>query len=414
MKLLVQEFLETHSLTQLREERGVKHRWSTKRPGVLTLNYDQLEVTDTDPLSQECRGLVLRSAHGESVIDDCVAGPPALARLDAMVGGLIDTPLGPTEILALPFTRFFNHGTGPCAEVALDRARFYEKLDGTFCIVHHDRGEWHVGTRGVPDADVPIEGGTETFRGLFERALRECGESLGLATTLGEGLDPNHTYMFELTAPENQIVVRYEERSVSLLGIRDRRSGAELPPETMADRYLICPYHPVDETVLASWVHERDPMKHEGLVVCDYAFRRAKVKSAAYLAIARATDGVGRSDRRMLDVVLRGDEEKIRPALAPYLVEKLDRTKAAFAAFCERTDADYERLHHPDRKTFALAIQAEKAWMPALMARWSGKVPDTRAFIQSAKREGTWPDPFLDTVLAGMGLNDATEERTAA
>lgn len=390
MRLPVQDFLAANSLTALRERHGVKHRWSATRPGVFTLNYDQLEVCDTDPLSQECRGLILR----------------ATALSPEVVGGW--EPVGHTEIVALPFARFFNHGTGPCAAVDMERARFYEKLDGTLCIVHHDLGGWHVATRSVPDADVPIEGSTgETFRGLFERALRECGESCGLATELGQGLDERCTYLFELTAPENQVVVRYEERSVSLLGIRNRETGDEYPAETLADLYLICPSHPLSADVLLSWVGERDPSKHEGLVLCDDSFRRCKVKSPAYIALAHVRDSVGKSARRMMELILLGKDDEARPHLPGYLLPRLDAMKAGLAAFFAHADAEYARLHHADRKTFALRIQAEGAWMGAFMARYSGRCASTADYAQSMKREGTWSDAFLDLLLAGVGVSEA-------
>jgi hypothetical protein len=398
MTLLVQDFLAEHSLADLRERHGVKHRWSARRSGVLTLNYDQLEVCDTDPLSQECRGLILRAHH-----------PMVWATPDGASGYALDAPVGHTSIVARPFARFFNHGTGPCADVDFGCARFYEKLDGTLCIVHHDEGEWHVATRSVPDADVPIDGSAETFRGLFERALRECGEAAGLATTLGEGLHPERTYLFELCAPENQIVVRYEERSVVLLGIRDRDTGEEYPPETLGDLYLVCPSHDVADGALPPWVHDRDPMRHEGLVVCDHAFRRCKVKSAGYVALARTKDSVGRSDRRMLELVLLGRDAGARPLLAPHILARLDAIKEAVGAYLARVDADYERLHAPDRKAFALRIQAEGAWMAALMARYSGKCADARGFVEAQRREGTWPDALLDSLLEGAGVAQGEE-----
>src|SRR5574338_1296815 len=60
MKLLVQEYLETHTFGDLAREHGVYasfsksgHKWS--------LNYDQIEAKESNPLAQECRGLVLSS-----------------------------------------------------------------------------------------------------------------------------------------------------------------------------------------------------------------------------------------------------------------------------------------------------------------------------------------------------------------
>lgn len=391
IKLLVQTYLETHSLAELRKQHGVKHRWSTQRPGVFTLNYDQLEVCDTDPLSQECRGLILRMRHLYDAADH--DGAP----MDSLV-------IGETEIVALPFARFFNHGTGPCADVDLGNARFYEKLDGTLCIVHHDGGAWHVATRGVPDADVPIDHHEGTFRTLFERALRECGERYGLATELGQGLDPERTYLFELTAPENQVVVKYDDRAVSLLGIRHRKTGHEYPPEMLGDLYLVCPSHRVEPATLSDFVHTRDPMQHEGLVVCDDLFRRAKVKSAGYLALAHVRDSVGSSDRRLLELVLndRHESAEIQNLLPRSLKTRLVEVSIGLGLYLSAADRWYEANVTPgDRKAFALRIQHGGEWMAAHMHRFSGKSTSARGFVQSAKREGTWPDTFLDHLLEG-------------
>lgn len=200
MQLIVQDFLMVHSAAWLREEHGVKLRWSNQRLGVFTLNYDQIEVRDSDPLSQQCRGLILR-AH------------------DASVFGREDKPIGLTSIVARPFDRFFNHGTEACADVDFGHARFYEKIDGTLCIVHYDEGAWHVATRSVPDADVVIAGMTGlTFRGLFERVA---------GGKLGRGLRTDCTYLFELKAAENQVVCAYPQEQVWLLGVRETQSGVE-------------------------------------------------------------------------------------------------------------------------------------------------------------------------------------------
>lgn len=375
--MLVQEYLLTKSLADLRVEHGVKHRWSAKRPGVFTLNYDQLEVVDTDPLSQECRGLILRAAEVTS-----------------------ERALGPTSIIARPFARFFNHGTGPCADVDFARARFYEKLDGTLCIVHFDDG-WHVATRSVPDADVPIDGGRGTFRDLFETAWSETHEG----TPPFASLEPSLTYLFELCCPENQVVVKHIDRRVWLLGARGL-DGREVDPLHHAHVVNVCPSHEVTLASLSEFVHGRDASKHEGLVVCDHEFRRCKVKSAAYIALAHTRDSVGRSDRRLLELVLAGRQEEARTLLPPYLIDRMEAFDRGVGRLFDRLDRDYETWHDPDRKTFALRVQAHGGWMGPMMARWSGKCADARGWVQTQKRDGSWADPTLDLLLSGAGLNE--------
>lgn len=117
---MVCEYLEQHSPTQLLEEHGVNIRVSTRDPRVFTLNYDQIRVRNDDALASQCRGLVLR---GGEPVDEA-------------------KPVGPTLVLARPFDRFFNLGQPECADVDFAHAVFYEKLDGTFCIVYFDDRRW--------------------------------------------------------------------------------------------------------------------------------------------------------------------------------------------------------------------------------------------------------------------------------
>src|SRR6516164_7074104 len=129
--LLVQKFLETHSFGDLAKEHGVYasfsksgHKWS--------LNYDQIEAKESDPLSQETRGLILAAEDGKSFLSQAVMLNGKLSY-DHIIPGK-------TKILAFPMKRFFNYGQG-CA-VNIDwsdpNLAVLEKLDGTLCIVYFD------------------------------------------------------------------------------------------------------------------------------------------------------------------------------------------------------------------------------------------------------------------------------------
>ena len=91
---LVREFLLVKSLEDLEREHGVKARVHDHK---FSLNYDQIESREDDPLAQECRGLILRPTELQGSID--------VAR-----------PLGDTIVLARPFDRFFNYGQAAAAE----------------------------------------------------------------------------------------------------------------------------------------------------------------------------------------------------------------------------------------------------------------------------------------------------------
>src|SRR5271165_4556749 len=90
--LLVQEYLLNHSFSDLIREHGVYASFS-KSGHKFSLNYDQLEAKESDPLAQECRGLILAREDGATITG--VVGPDDKTDRSGV------TP-GATTILAYP------------------------------------------------------------------------------------------------------------------------------------------------------------------------------------------------------------------------------------------------------------------------------------------------------------------------
>jgi len=96
--LLVQEYLKTKSFGDLAREHGVYasfsksgHKWS--------LNYDQIEAKESDPLAQECRGLILSAVDGKSFLNQAVIVNGKLSYDNIVPGD--------TTILAYPIEKIF-------------------------------------------------------------------------------------------------------------------------------------------------------------------------------------------------------------------------------------------------------------------------------------------------------------------
>lgn len=379
MLLNVQKYLLDHSLADLARDHGVYGRFSTLNPLKFSLNYDQLEAKDGDIIASECRGLVL----------ECKRVP-----MDGEV-------VGDTRILALPMHRFFNHGTGAAAPVDFHRARFYEKLDGTCCIMYWDRMlmRWCVATRSVPDADLNIDGYPDkTFTSLFWKAFEASGGTV-------EALDyarGNQTFVFELCTPENQIVVHYPDYRVYLLAVRDIHMGGEDMPFLWAAQIgvdVAPSYNLSSVDDMMRFVNDRNPSQHEGIVVCDDRFHRVKVKNAAYMALSRVKDAAAKSPRALLEIILSGKDDDVAPLLPSYLLDKMHEQRDALQALMHRMDAEYERLYDGDRKTFAMHVNAAGGHMGYMMHRWSGKCSNFHGWIQSAAKNGSWSYSFLDQLL---------------
>ncbi len=418
--LLVQEYLLNHSFGDLAHEHGVYASFS-KSGHKFSLNYDQIEAKETDPLAQECRGLILSLEDGSviGVSSNNYTHQALLVDRNGIVPGK-------TKILAYPMKRFFNHGQGCAAEINWSDYRLVvlEKMDGTLCIVYFDKfiDKWCVATRSVPEADLIMDNGIFTFRTLFEKALTDtCGLSFDQFT---EKLNTNITYCFELTTPYNRIVVQYPDNRVTLLAARSLGDMNEIEFHDLFDYKVkdgVLKYGPYDligvpvvkaypnnsVTELVEWVSSLNPLEHEGIVVRDSNFNRIKVKNAMYVAFSRARDTLGASDRNCLELILAEKEDDVLPAMPKEIANKVIIMKALVRDFIANYDGIYKqimtdlsRIENPTKKDFALLVQANvNAWQAPFFTMHGKGITSIREFISLNKKEGTWSYGFLDKIL---------------
>jgi hypothetical protein len=405
--LLVQTYLMTHSFSDLIRDHGVYASFN-KRGDKFSLNYDQIEAKEGDPLSQDCRGLILAFGDGQPRLDQAVTVNGKLSY-DHL------TP-GPTQIVAFPMRRFFNHGQGSAAVIDWNdpTLQVLEKLDGTLCIVYYDpfHAEWCVATRSVPEADVPLDNGIFTFRTLFEKAMAETTGGLSWFD-FGMLLDIRYTYCFELTTPYNRIVVDYPKSGVTLLAIRELATLKELaldPSHSQVAKLVgvvpLVQSYPVtslDEVI--AWVNTLNPMEHEG-VVFRIGEARQKCKNAAYVAFNRIRDVVS-SERGILEVILHEKDDDVLPMLPEDIANNMRKIKNGIQVAIQVYDASYaayrsaaEMVKVGDKKTFAVMLTQNKSlWHAPFFQMYDGKATSMRDFINQNQKEGSWGNSFLDKML---------------
>jgi hypothetical protein len=406
--LKVQEYLLTHSLDDLIKEHGIYPGFGNKGQRYkFCLNYDQIESRNFDPLTHECRGLILAKPDGSPVSNQEI--------------------LGDTIILCRPMNRFFNLGQGEAAPIDFNDKEtvLMDKLDGTLTNLYFDyfKPEWCVSTRSVPDADTSIDGFEDfTFRKLFELALYECKLARKMTFpsispeknfqlfTSGWYDHPNveieNTYSFELTAPDNQVVVYYPERCLTLLAIRNNRTGEELPIEGVIDHLVPCvkTYHfsGVDEVV--DFICSKNPSEFEGMVARDKHFNRVKMKHPGYLALSSLKSSAVASPRRLLELVLMEKADDVMPLLPEHAKVHLVRMQEELTVLLKTYDELYVTIRSSceTRKDFAIAVQSRKLWIGPMMSMFLGNVSSFKEFILAQKTETGWSDGFLDTLTEMM------------
>lgn len=325
------EFLKANSkaFSKLTEAFGIKVKeyHDPYKPSLYVLNYDQINSPKTDPVVQECRGLILD---------------------------------GSLNIICRPFDRFFNLGEAGTDAYDFSGYTFHPKLDGSLIKVYHWYGMWRIATRGTAFAESQVGDHNITFEQLTLKAFG-CKSLAEFDDMLLNKLQFNTamTYLFELTAPENRVVTPYTEASMTLLAVRENNTGKYFPTKYVGS-FGVFKHNKAEEGLTVSEVVKKaNQLKNleEGFVGYDkQGVPRIKVKSAAYVACHHIR-GEGLSVKRCCELVLTGEEEEYltyfpedRKIIAPYtqsLSELLNTMEEVYST----------NKCIADQKEFALAIK---------------------------------------------------------
>lgn len=378
-KLLVQEFLETRSFADLALLHGVTVKFKNHK---FSVNYDQIDSKESDPLACQCRGLILSSVDGSVWSGDLSVIP------------------GKTLVLAYPMDRFFNLGQGAAANVNWNDCKVFKKLDGTLIILYFDpfEGKWHTATRQVSEADLKTN--LYTFRELFEKALND---EFNLSfDQLVCSLDKNKTYCFELCSPFNKNVVAYNRSFISFIACRDLVSGQESFPDIIIPK---CPVYSNNELNEASktvnFVSLQNPSEDEGVVVCDSSYRRIKIKNPGYVYLSKIKDKAISSERNLMELILLGKEDDVIPLLQKEYVDIIENIKEGLRLLSVDIEEKFKSLKQKssDRKSFALLIQEEKLWGDPLFSMYVGNSLSFSDFLHKKSKDGSWSNSFLDFLI---------------
>eukprot|EP00759_Apiculatamorpha_spiralis_P009861 PhF_6_TR16970/c0_g1_i2/m.25640 len=272
--------LRQHGVEATVKKYSLRSRKHAKHPNLVLFHYD-FQCKFTDLVNQECRGLI------------------------------VDTSDPAYPLVCLPYTKFFNHAekiSGGVASKAIDwkTAIVTEKLDGSIASLYYYGGEWHVASSNVPDGSANLSASGETFSQIFFDIWQSLRYPLPT--------DTSKVYLFEMLTNKNRIVCTVKEEAIILHGVRCMKTLQEERPEPIALQHgwAVVPVHPIRSLEEAiAFVKERPPFEHEGVVVCDAKFRRVKVKSPHYTAVALLSNQKHATNyQRMLHIIRIGESSE--------------------------------------------------------------------------------------------------------
>lgn len=339
----------------LRERYAIVAKRHPHFPNLVLFKYDQVSSPFAETIVRECRGIILDESNGWAIVSRA-------------------------------FDKFFNHGEGHAAEIDWSTARVQEKVDGSLCVVYPYANEWHVATSGMPDAGGNING-VGKFSELFWKTFEQYGNPFAI-------LLPGNVktcFSFELTSPDNRVVVPHAKASLTLLGARTI-GGEEMPVKVAADILRACgsTVEAVQSFGLQSFAEigatfaSMSPLKQEGYVVVDAAFRRVKVKHPGYVALHHAKGGMTR--KAFVEIARSGETSEVIAAF-PEFKPLLDEACSKVNALVADIESDYARLAAiPEQKAFAIEAMKTRC-SGALFALRTKKAASARESVAKMRME---------------------------
>lgn len=291
--------------------------------GFVLLKYNQIESDFSQPIVQECRGIILDSNN---------------------------------KIVCWPFDKFFNYGEYYAAKIDWSSARVQEKIDGSIMKLWYDKnGCWRLSTNGCIDAYkvelnlndlLKLNCSYKTFGELFEAAKNYKDLDLN-------ALNQNYTYIFELVSPYNKVVIAYPEILINHIGTRDNITGQEVNVDIGIRKPKEYQINSLEDCVKAA---SELPSDVEGYVVVDKYWKRIKVKNPIYLQLHRMVSNNDLRIKDIINMIFENDYEEFLVYFPEYK-SAFDDINKKLNILKERIEVNLPQVRSiSDRKEYALKV----------------------------------------------------------
>ena len=312
-------------LKHLEETLGIKCKRHPRFPNLVLFVYDQIDSPKLDPIVRSSRGHILDE-------DDNWAH------------------------VCRPFDRFLNWGEGgdQVQDPDISKSVVFKKEDGSLLNMWFYRDEWHVSTKGSPDAGGQVGDNPFTFAELFWRVWNYKG------LFVPDDLDRARTFSFELCTLHNRVVCSQPNERIVLIGARDNVGGREFHPDAYLGEVETCKFYDLGSfKEIWDTFDDLKPLDMEGYVVAQFLpdgrVLRAKVKHPLYLAIHHLKEGS--SKKRLLELIRHGEEREFLIYFPEY-GPQFDEIRGKFEFLVGKLETAWE-THRGivDQKEFALQVK---------------------------------------------------------
>jgi len=261
------------------------------------------------------------------------------------------------RVVARPWAKFFNLNERPETKLEAlptETPELSEKMDGSMIVTFFDQeeGRWRAITRGCWENPQ-----TKYANKWLEKNA--------------QALDRTKTYMFELVAPWNRLVIPYEKDEMILLGFRETDSGRDASYAQVAAAAPALGLKAVKfETKPISEISLQDPKvrNQEGFVARYSNGLRVKLKYQQYMILHKILTEL--SVKGIWETLSQNNEpsfENVPDEFMEWFRKQRDGLKKAFRDLEEKAKAAFAAVPpQPSRKEYAQVFRKTPDLMPIL------------------------------------------------
>lgn len=271
------------------------------------------------------------------------------------------------EVVARPWAKFFNLGERPGDPIPAEVPELSNKYDGSLIIVFYDTvtATWKAVTRGSWDNKQT----EHAYDWLDENAWR---------------LGPGTTYLFELVAPWNRIVVKYLVEDMVLIGIVATLTGEDCTYHKVRDFALEHGLTPAEfhlKKIESLKLDDPTVKNEEGFVARFSNGYRVKVKYKQYVYLHKILTGM--SIKGVWEMLSTGgslDLDGLPDDFIAWFRKERDKIQQEFLTIERRVRNIFDGIGHKNsRKEYAAEFLKHKPITTALFLLLDGN--DYHQFI---------------------------------
>jgi T4 RnlA family RNA ligase len=301
-------------------------------------------------------------------------------------------PQGKLRLACRPFKKFFNLNENPFT-MGLDFSEnkieyITEKLDGSLVSTF-----MHYRDDGSFEMRFKTKGTMFSEQALAARSFLDESKNVTFKDSLEITTQAGFTVNMEYTAPDNRIVLGYQEPGLTVLGVNKNDSGFSLSyqlssvcfPKHMVPNYLA---EAKQRGITSYLLDVKNKSGVEGVVIKFHDGLMVKVKADEYVALHLAKDGI-HAPRRLYEAIVREAGDDLRQLFVndPWVLARIKEMEEKVLKLMNETIHTVETFHvdnkHLTRKEYAIKGQQEldKRYFPLAMAKFLGQEIDYKGFL---------------------------------